>query len=143
MIGLEPGAPGAWRWGEGASRPEADAPKGPGVRVTVRPVGGEGVEIREWVVQRDGVTRLPAEEHLVFAGSIFRKLGAPGQAREVYGADADGTIVGLTAFGAETIAWTGMYHHDTAVEQPAWIADPKHVPKFGTQVDVLIEPMVP
>lgn len=139
MIGLEPGSPGAWRWAEGATRPEAVAPKGPRVRVTVRPIGGEAVEIREWVVQRDGVTRLPAGEHLVFAGSMFRTLGAPGQAREVYGADADGTIVGLTAFGAETIAWSGMYSPETAVEQPAWMADAGRVPRFGTEVEVVIE----
>jgi hypothetical protein len=143
MIGLEPGAPGSWRWAEGAAKPEAIAPNGPRIRVTVRPEGGQAVDIREWVVQRDGATRLPAHEHLVFAGSIFRTLGAPGEARAIYGADADGTIVGLTAFGTETIAWSGMYHHETAMEQPAWMADAARMPKFGTDVEVLIEPIAP
>lgn len=139
MVGLVPGSPGAWQWAEGTTKPQALLPQGPRVRVTVRPAGGESVDIREWVVQRDGATRLPANEHLVFAGSIFRTLGAPGEAKEMYGADADGTIVGLTAFGTETIAWSGMYHHDTAVEQPAWIADAAKVPDYGTDVEVLIE----
>jgi hypothetical protein len=139
MIGLEPGAPGAWEWAEGAMKPRAIPPRGPKVRVMLVPENGEALEARKWVLGRDGVTRLPAGDHLVFAGSMFRTLGPPGAAREMYAADADGTIAGLTAFGTEVIAWTGMFHHDTGVEQPTWVADAARVPRFGTKVDVIVE----
>jgi hypothetical protein len=69
-------------------------------------------------------------DHLVFAGSRF--------VDNIYAADMDGTIVGLTAFGGETIAWTAMYHPDTDRMTPEWIADGRKLPKFRTKVIVTI-----
>lgn len=138
MLGLEPGAPGAWRFDGTALAPTP--PTGPRVRVDVRyDKGGVRVEepVESWVANLRGGASLAerdAGQNFVFAGSRFVAHGGAG----VYAADAEGTLVGLTAFGSETIAWTGMHHHDSALEQPQWIADPAKVPAFGKRVKVVI-----
>jgi hypothetical protein len=143
LAGLSPGKPGAWDW----SGPELKAipPTGDALEVTVTYTnGGKDVEapITDWVI--DAKTRKTMTQtkqtasgppdHFVFAGStIFKKQG-----REGYTADVDGTLIGLTTFGGETVAWTAMYNPDSGVETPHWIADANSVPKVGTPVVVRI-----
>jgi hypothetical protein len=140
--GLSPGAPGSWRF-EG-QRLVGVAPTGDAIEVLVRAAGGGDVQaqhatehaIASWVISaRDG-TRLSDRptEGWVFAGSSFGDRGGT----RVYRADGEGTLVGLSAFGFETIAWTGMYHPDSAQMTPDWIADGSRVPSRGERVVVVI-----
>lgn len=138
MLGLQPGAPGSWQFEHATLT--STPPTGPAVNVRVKHGSGEASitePIESWVANLRGgqalADRDPAQ-HMVFAGSRFVNRDGI----DTYAADADGTLVGLTAFGSETVAWTAMYHPDSAFEQPQWIADPAKVPAFGTKVTVLI-----
>lgn len=138
MLGLVPGAPGSWQFEHATLT--STPPNGPRLTVSIR-FEKDGATVTEpidsWVANLRGGPSLAERDpgqHLVFAGSRFvTRDGA-----DTYAADADGTLVGLTAFGSETIAWTAMYHPDSAVEQPQWVADPARVPVFGTKVTVVI-----
>jgi hypothetical protein len=138
MLGLVPGAPGSWQFEHATLT--STPPSGPRLNVSVRFEKDSATvtePIESWVANLRGgpslAERDPAQ-HLVFAGSRFvTRDGA-----DTYAADADGTLIGLTAFGSETIAWTAMYHPDSAFEQPQWIADPARVPAFGAKVTVVI-----
>ncbi|MDX2131394.1 MAG: YdjY domain-containing protein [Planctomycetota bacterium] len=140
LVGLQPGAPGRWDWTGDTIR--AIPPTGPRVRVEVH-VARDGRDVAEplasWAVSArtgESLVSHDAGHGLVFAGSqMITRAGD-----SVYRADAEGCIVGLTTFGGETIAWTAMHHHDTAVEDPAWIADPARLPPFGSPVRVRITP---
>jgi hypothetical protein len=50
-------------------------------------------------------------------------------------------LVGLTTFGSEVVAYPDLYSHDSAVEEPMWIADPERVPPFETPVTVRLTPV--
>ena len=137
MLGLAPGAPGAWRFEHAELK--STPPSGPRVRVRLhyeRDGAPVTEDASEWVVNLRGGARLSdrADEHSVFTGSQFRQM----EGADVYAADPEGTLVGLTAFGTEAIAWSAMYHPDSAFEQPQWIADPARVPAMGTHVTVSI-----
>jgi hypothetical protein len=143
LAGLKPGKPGEWDWSGPALK--AIPPTGDAVEVTLSyQKDGKDLEapITDWVIDagthktmtqtRQGTLEQP--DHFVFAGStIFKRQG-----REGYTADIDGTLVGLTTFGGETVAWTAMYNPDSGVETPHWIADAKSVPEVGTAVVVRI-----
>lgn len=136
LIGLEPGAPGAWRVVEG--RPDYVSPTGDAVRV-------------EFVLERDGQTVVePAHEWVrhartgegfpdrdfVFAGSRFvTRAGV-----ERYDADGTGCLIGLTTFGSEVVAWPEVISPESAVDEPVWVAHNERVPAFGTGVRVRIRP---
>lgn len=138
-LNLVPGAPGSWSWN--------------GARLSSTPPTGDPVEVT-FVLERNGfLTEEPAAswvrsdrtdrtlasqsfDRFLFSGSRFIEH----QGREAYAADLDGTIVGLTAFGDETIAWSAMYNPDATVEAPHWFADPAKVPDFGTPLRVRIRP---
>lgn len=138
MLGLQPGAPGSWSFEHAVL--SSTPPSGPRVRVDVRfdKDGGAITQpIESWVGNLRGAASLAErdpDQHLVFAGSRFVSRDGV----DTYAADADGTLVGLTAFGSETIAWTGMYHPDSTFEQPQWVADVGKVPGFGAKVTVVI-----
>lgn len=148
MIGLEAGSPGAWSWDAHAKRMTRTPPTGPGLTVEFVWNDADGVEhtalASDWVVntrtgQRltDSITPDPSAPGLwTFAGSVERTFGG----RSVYKADADGTIVGLTTFGSETIAWRGVYSHEATLDEPEWVADKAAVPPFGTRLTVRIRP---
>lgn len=141
LAGLEPGKPGVYDW----TGPELKSIPPKGAPLNVR-----------FLVTRDGVERaedpatwvksLRTEKSLretnpragfVFAGSLEGKRAG----RVVYDADFSGTLIGLTTFGTETIAWSEMYNHDAGVEDPQWVADKAIVPPLGTAVRVEITPM--
>lgn len=138
MLGMTPGTPGSWQFEHATLT--STPPSGPRLKVGVRfeKDGTTTTEpIEAWVANLRGgpslADRDPAQ-HLVFAGSRFVMRDGV----DTYAADADGTLVGLAAFGSETVAWTAMYHPDSAFEQPQWVADPARVPAFGTKVTVVI-----
>lgn len=143
LLGLEAGRVGAWTF-EG-SKVVATPPEGPGVEVLVRRDDGGAVReepLSAWVVDaRSGVGVMVSqpESRWVFAGSRFRRSGE-GRETSVYEADREGTIVGLSTFGTETIAWTQMHHPDTSVEAPAYTADPARTPPVGTSVVLVLRP---
>jgi len=145
LLGIEPGSPGRWDWLANTAKPSPNPPTGPRLRISVQPANAtspapayEPRDITSWVIQVDRTTRLRPSDHFVFAGSRFQTIGPANQTRDAYAADVDGTIIGLAAFGSETIAWTGMYHPDISVQSPAWIADSGALPAFGTNVDVYV-----
>lgn len=139
LMGLKEGTPPRWDFDGTNLTPVA--PTGPHVDVFLREAGqpaSENKPIADFVTNiandRSLATHIRAgatsPDHLVFAGSRF--------VDNIYAADMDGTIVGLTAFGSETIAWTGMYHPDTDRMTPEWIADGKKLPRFRTKMVVTI-----
>ena len=139
LMGLQEGT--APRWDFDGVNLTPVAPTGPRVEVFLRESGqpaSANRPIADFVTNitndrslathiRAGTT---APDHLVFAGSRF--------VDNIYAADMDGTIVGLTAFGGETIAWTAMYHPDTDRMTPEWIADGTKLPPFRTEMIVTI-----
>jgi hypothetical protein len=141
LAGLQPGKPGMWDWS--GEKLKAIPPTGDCVKVTVSYTkDGKTIEapITDWVIDAQThktmtQTAGQAADHFVFAGStMFKKKD-----REGYTADIDGTLIGLTTFGGETIAWTRMYNPDSGVETPHWIANADKVPAVGTSVVVRIE----
>ncbi len=134
--GLEPGAPASWRWDEATKTLLTVPPTGAPVDVRLI-VGGTEVRATDWIVHATSGARLLPKgggPGWVFAGSTM----ATRAGREVYDADGTGTLIGLAAFGMETIAWQDVISHEADVEEPVWIADAKAVPKFGTAVTVRI-----
>lgn len=140
LIGLEPGKPGGWVWKDGVS--EVVPPTGPEVDVWFVWRDEEGIErvdvASDWIVNANDGSRLTAGmgegSGWVFAGS--RMVSRNG--REWYAAEAEGTVVGLHTFGAETIAWRGVMSPSAEIEEPVWIADPARVPPRGTAVVVRV-----
>ncbi len=140
MLGLEPGSPGKFSF-EG-KRLISTPPTGPRLRVTLA-YERDGAEIElpatDWAVTtRDNrtLTQSAPREGFVFAGSMLVKRDG----RELYYADTDGTLVGLTTFGGECIAWTGMHNPDSGLEEPHWIANAAVVPPVGTPLKIRIRP---
>lgn len=151
LLGLEPGEPG--RIDVSGPAPAPIAPKGPAVRVTIRYVDEQGaareVEPSAWIIngktgerfgETKGEAKTPKPAGFVFAGSRFVKRRDPGSGRtvEVYDADSSGTVVGLTTFGSEVIAWREVISPDSWIQEPVWLADRAAVPKVGTPVVVRI-----
>lgn len=155
LVGLKPGEPGRWE-----RRKEGDkntlvgvAPKGDAVRVTIAPkrddgTRGDETDALEWVLnQRDakGFRQIEPDAALVFAGSQMvkprRRMINPEKTDqpEVYAGDLEGTIVGLTSFGTETIGVTAMYNPDAGTQEPEWIAS-ERLPAVGTKVVVRVRP---
>ncbi|CAN5814618.1 hypothetical protein BH11PLA1_BH11PLA1_17120 [soil metagenome] len=157
LCGLEPGAPG--RMSRDAAGAMAHvAPRGPEVEVEIRWSGGTA-QARQWIlgasarvprpVIPNGLEAAPArpERGFVFAGSAFRRVsaardergGAPDAAFiERYRADDEGTIVGLSTFGTEVVAYADVLWHESRVDAPVWIADPARLPVRGTPVTVIL-----
>ncbi|MFN0131117.1 MAG: YdjY domain-containing protein [Phycisphaerales bacterium] len=144
--GFIPGEPGRWDWD--GTRLVPRAPKGDGLAVLFVRRGEDGREIEEpaetWVKrERDGKPLAGSDDgpRWRFAGSqmVKRGPGGPGGgAAEVYDADGAGTLIGLTTFGSETIAWHRTISPEATVEEPELIADAAKVPKMGTAVTVRI-----
>jgi hypothetical protein len=139
-IDLAPGKPGGFMWENEMMSPVP--PTGDPVTITFIYDDADGtrreVAPARWIINAETRQPFSAGEAggFVFAGSVMRVR----QGREVYDADGVGTIVGLTTFGAETIAWREVISPDSQVHTPEWIADPAHTPPMGTEVTVRITP---
>ncbi len=142
-IGLTPGKPGAWEWD--GKRIRGLPPEGPRVKVRFIEQTEQGPREHdpcEWVVHAgngETLRAVDASAGWVFAGSLILKR----QGMDAYEADGAGTLLGLTTFGTETIAWSGMYNHDSAAQEPVWIARRGVIPPAGTAVVVRITPEEP
>ncbi|MBL8745178.1 MAG: hypothetical protein JNK58_02355 [Phycisphaerae bacterium] len=132
-IGLTPGKPATWK--QQGTQMVPIAPEGDAVRIELvySNAAGERVTDRpsSWV--KNAVTGAPwPEGDWVFAGSVMTARAG----REVYEADAGGTLIGLTSFGTEVLAWPKVISPDSQQQEPEWIADAAHVPPMGTPVVV-------
>lgn len=139
LVGLEPGSPGDWTVDNDQLR--ATPPRGDELRVTLTFHDDHGVEhsVRpeDMVVNAHTGARFGAARagKWVFAGS--RIISREGE--RLYDADGAGTLVGLTTFGSETVAWSEVISPEAGVEEPVWIADAKTTPPVGTRITVTIE----
>ncbi|MBX3353060.1 MAG: hypothetical protein KF684_08995 [Phycisphaeraceae bacterium] len=134
MIGAQPGAPGEWRWEQGA--PVYEPPVGDPVRVSFRTErDGSVVEhaAHEWIVDVRTGEQAP-DRPWVFAGSRFVLR----QGWQGYESDRAGNLIGLATFGNETIAWTEVFSPEASIDEPAWIANTALVPRFGEKVTVVL-----
>lgn len=138
MAGCVPGSPGAWTW-EGATLREI-APSGDRVSVELA-FTRDGAEVTEspmeWIIDlRSGETlrELEPDGFFVFGGSVWKTRAG----RDTYMADDEGTIVGLTTFGTETIGWSALHSPESSVEEPRFIARVERVPAQGTPVVVRV-----
>lgn len=139
LAGFAPGEPGAIGVRDGTVR--ALAPRGDPVSVTLvwRDPAGKDHETDplDWIVDLATGAHLRGGEHTptwVFAGSRIVPFGGS----ERYEADLTGTLIGLTTFGSETIAFTRVLSPEASVQEPEWIADISRVPNIGTPVSVRI-----
>lgn len=148
LLGLTPGAPGSV-----TQRPSGIArtpPSGPALAVTFEWAAPDGSRSSAppsaWI--RDKATgHRPAMNpgDFVFAGSKTATSTDPtsGAAVTYYAAQAAGTLIGLTTFGDEAVAWRTVLSPETALDTPVWIADPATTPPPGTPVVVAIRPLDP
>lgn len=166
MLGLKPGKPGAWKLEE--KKWVGIPPTGDEVEVRFVVIGADGAAREEdpadWIVNiKDGkpLKSIAPDAKWVFAGSKLaeRKPSprAPGEGSvpsnpdanakpnpdakpgpEYYVADIEGTLIGLTSFGTETIGLTAMYNPDNDKEAPEWIASREKTPEIGTKVVVRV-----
>ncbi len=139
LIGLEPGKPGSWTWD--GTRVNSVPPTGPELDVRLVTKDAEGKETvatpQSWIVSARDRKRFGENGGgWLFAGSMMRVR----QGREVYEAQGAGTLIGLTTFGSETIAWREVISPEASIEEPQWIADSAYVPAMGTPVIVRIRP---
>ncbi len=127
-LGFEPGRPGGVVATDAGIRREA--PSGDPLSVELV-ADGRSSPASSWIT--DVRTR---REHppggWIFTGSRIVERGG----ERVYDADGTGTIIGLTTFGSETIAYSRPISPDSWVDDPLWIADAGAVPARGTPVIV-------
>ena len=71
----------------------------------------------------------------VISDELHKSLGQPFVMENRPGA---GTIIGLTTFGSEVIAWSRVISPDSGVQAPEWIADFSKTPPANTRVRVRI-----
>jgi hypothetical protein len=138
-IGLTPGAPGAFKLESGklTSIPATGDPVTITVAVPDADPPAPPVPITDWIVHArtgKGFAESNPGKGFVFAGSRF----VTRQGRERYDADGAGTLIGLTTFGGETIAWSAAISPDSSLDEPVWIARASLVPRFATPVVVRI-----
>ncbi len=151
LLGLNPGTPGAIRF-EGRT-PVARHPTGDRVRVRFFFSAPDGTarecDPADWIEnardgrglaesERETAARLslPMGPGFVFAGSSI----AERDGHEVYKADEEGTLIGLTTFGNEPIAWFRTISPEAAVQAPEWVVRRSVVPAPGTPVRVRLTP---
>lgn len=164
MLGLKPGKPGAWKLEE--KKWVGVPPTGDEVEVRFVITEADGTQREEdpaeWIVNiKDGksLKAIATDAKWVFAGSKLAEKKpsprAPGEGAlpqsgpaggapdakpgpEYYVADTEGTLIGLTSFGTETIGLTAMYNPDNDKEAPEWIASRERTPEVGAKVVVRV-----
>lgn len=143
LIGLVPGSPGFYDW-RGATL-QTTAPTGPSVEVTLIAPNLPQQPLSNFAVQsQTGQTltdRLNGRA-FVFAGSTFAANKEDPNGPQRYRADADGTLIGLSMFGGETVACPDPFNPDSGVAPPQWLSAPT-LPPRGTAVTVQIRAISP
>ena len=140
LLGAQPGEPGSWEPGEHDEIINIP-PKGPAVSVEFVWTDANGAERADdpvsWIVSDADGQHLP-DHDWVFAGSRIIEWTPPGKDAPVgvYDADYSGTLIGLSTFGTETLAWPVVLSPDSEVEKPVWIADAHRAPPVETKVIV-------
>lgn len=141
-VGFKEGRPGSWEWDEASEKLISIPPTGDPLRVELV-ISGVARNLAEFAARADTKAALSTPplhgeglSTFLFAGSTLHTRG--GVVR--YEADGAGTLVGLTTFGTETIAWSRMYSPDASVDEPTWIANEGLTPPRGTKVIVRIGP---
>lgn len=141
LIGLTPGKPGGWEYAD--------------ERLVPRNATGDPVEVTFQFIGADGETRLVRPQELIQSVGGKHRFGDAGdagwvfagsrivtrQGREWYDADGAGMLIGLATFGAEVIAWSKTFSHESGMNEPEWIADRNLVPPPGTKVVVTVRPL--
>ncbi len=156
LIGLTPGEPAKWTLKDKtliSTPPTGDRIT---VRITYTDKDGRTVEADplDWITSSRNQTSFASAESAiakstdlaapgwVFAGSKFIKRPSPtdpsAPPQDFYDADGSGTIIGLTTFGSEVIAWSRVISPDAATTEPEWIADFTKTPPADTKVKVRI-----
>lgn len=132
-IGLNPGKPATWR--DEGNTVVPVAPEGDAVTLEFVYTDREGKAVvdspSKWILNAKTNEPWPAG-NWVFAGSLMKVR----QGKEVYEADGAGTVIGLTSFGTEVLAWPVVVSPDSQIAPPEWIADAKHVPPMDTVVTI-------
>lgn len=136
LLGLEPGRPGRWIYGEETVTPID--PTGDRVRVTVLyEREGERVERPVSAFIRDRVSGETMEgNEFVFAGS---RMGERPDGERYYVADGSGDVISLVSFGDEVLAWPTAASDSN--EELIWEADPDQTPPLGTPVVLRLRPV--
>ncbi|MBL0926349.1 MAG: hypothetical protein IBJ11_01695 [Phycisphaerales bacterium] len=143
-LGLQPGKPAAFRTEGGRSVREPA--NGPRVTVEFRWKDATGAvrlaRPQEWIRHHKTGEAFPAGDW-VFAGSRMAvtkpgPFAPPDQRtpREYYLADGEGTLIGLTSFGSEVLAWPTPISPDSSADEPVWTANKDTVPKADTPVTI-------
>jgi len=143
LAGYTPGTPGSWVQEGNEIRPVAPTGEALNVWLVTRDASGRELSQRaeSWIGVGNDNAPLPGNGW-VFAGSRLRAARVAGEPDQ-YLADNEGTIVGLTTFTTESIAWTTVFSPDSRVQEPEWIARPDRVPKVDTPVTVRLTPVTP
>ncbi len=140
LLGAEPGAPGSWKLGDDNEIIHI-APTGPEIRIEFVWTDDAGEQHADhpasWVISDEDGKPLP-QHNWLFAGSRIVEWTPPGKQEpaEAYDADYSGTLVGISTFGTETLAWPDVLSHDSTVEEPVWIVDASKAPLVDTPVVV-------
>lgn len=141
LLDLVPGRPGAFEWK--GQQLTSTAPDGPALSITLHYTDAAGrpaaARPQDWVlVESTGKHLADADPpgRFLFAGSKIDKTDTG----ERYRADLDGTLIGLTTFGSEAIAWSLVYSPQADVQEPDWLADRERVPPYNTPVTIRIRP---
>ncbi|MCC6677565.1 MAG: hypothetical protein IT436_10510 [Phycisphaerales bacterium] len=142
MLGLQPGQPGAFEWKD--NQLTSTPPAGPALDITFIYTDKDGKEVQarpaDWVLIESTGQHLSDSDppgQFLFAGSKFITTDTG----ERYRADTDGTLIGLTTFGTETIAWSQVLSPQADIQPPDWIADRTRVPPYNTPVKIRIRPL--
>lgn len=142
LLDLQPGRPGAFEWKD--KQLTSTPPAGPALDITFIYTDKDGRETQarpaDWVIVESTGQHLSDSDppgRFLFAGSKFITTGTG----ERYRADDDGTMIGLTTFGTETIAWSHVYSPQSDLQEPDWIADRDRIPPCNTPVTVRIRPL--
>ena len=137
-LGLQPGKPARFDFVD--SRLVSIDPTGPGLVVSLHWVDADGAA--HSAAPNDWIIDAATGEHLPTLGWVFAGSGSERTPTGyTYDADIDGTLIGLAAFGSETIAYAKALSPESAYASRVCIADPERVPPRGQSVTVHIEPV--
>jgi hypothetical protein len=139
-VGFTPGTPATWR--QEGTKMIPVAAEGDEISIELIYTNAKGEEVIDppsrWVKSATTGEPWPAG-NWVFAGSIMK----PRPGGETYEADSSGTLIGLSSFGTEVLAWPSPISPDSQQQEPEWIADPARVPPMNTPVTVRLTAIRP